>query len=69
MLEFKPGDTVRCVGPRGYMFTMGKDYTVVKYEPKFAGLNFTWPAYVVVKDDYGKLVHCHAWRFEQVALV
>lgn len=60
------GDLVVCRAARGYHFTEGKTYEVVRYEPRVADLNFTWPAYVHVVDDYGKLVVCHASRFEAV---
>jgi len=58
------GDKVRCLASRGYSFTVGKEYTVRKYEPKCPDVNFTWPAYVEVTDDYGDIVFCHADRFE-----
>lgn len=61
----QPGDLVICRASRGYAFTEGKQYTVLKYDPpcyeKEAG--FTWPAYVMVTDDYDRNVYCHAHRF------
>lgn len=50
----------------GYAFTEGKHYTVEKYEPSVADLNFTWPAYLHVVDDNGKVAVCHAHRFDPV---
>lgn len=66
---FEPGDQVVCTGSRGYAFTTGKTYTVLKYEPRWRDEEspFTWPAYVSVVDDDGKRVHCHASRFKRVA--
>lgn len=60
------GDKVVCRNPNGYAFTEGKEYTVIEYsseayEADIGG--FTWPAYVAVKDDYGREVACHASRF------
>ena len=62
-MEFQVGDVVQCVASRGYAFTTGQKYTILKYEPKYAEPTFTWPPYVVVEDDYGKKAHCHADRF------
>jgi hypothetical protein len=65
MQTFNTGDVVTCRGPRGYDFTLGKDYTVVGYEEAGSdGVSpFVWPAYVEVIDDAGRKVHCHAHRF------
>ena len=62
-MEFQVGDVVQCVASRGYGFTIGKEYTILKYEPKYAEPTFTWPAYVLVLDDYNKPVVCHSDRF------
>lgn len=60
----KAGDKVKCVGPLGYRFTTNKVYEVIDYQPEqYDDDNFTWPAYVLVEDDYGKQVWCHAHRF------
>lgn len=67
----KEGDKVRCIGSRGIMLTWGAIYTVLSYEPEWSdpdALNYTWPAYVVIIDDWGKRLHCHASRFEAVDL-
>ena len=65
---FNEGDQVICTGSRGYDFTTGKVYTVLKYEPQYYDADtpsgFTWPAYVKVKDDSGLEVFCHAHRFK-----
>ncbi len=58
------GDIVVCRGSYGYHFTTGKQYTVVRYEPPFPDETYTWPAYVLIEDDSGKVVICHAHRFE-----
>lgn len=63
----KAGDTVVCRASSGYRFKEGKEYEVVKYEPRTPDLNFTWPAYIHVVDDDGKTAVCHASRFEVVA--
>lgn len=62
----KTGDRAVCVGSRGYDFTTGKEYEIVQYDPPYRaeGDWFTWPAYVAVVDNSGKLVHCHAHRFK-----
>lgn len=57
------GDKIKCRAPRGYDLTMGKEYEVIKYEPEAHDINFTWPAYVHVKDDIGEVCVCHAHRF------
>lgn len=61
----KPGDIVICRGNYSYHLTQGKEYTVLRYEASEQSdlPSFTWPANVVVEDDMGKLVHCHADRF------
>lgn len=62
------GDVVVCVGSRGYCLTTGKEYTVLDYQPAWydssAAAGFKWPAYVIVEDDFGVRVHCHASRFK-----
>lgn len=62
---FEEGDEVICIGDRGYNFTSGKKYTVLRYEEPVRCESFTFPAYVVVKDDTGNNAHCHATRFEK----
>lgn len=57
------GDQVVCHASRGYAFTEGKTYTVLKYEPSVPDTYFTWPAYLRVVDDTGKVAICHASRF------
>ena len=63
------GDTVVCRNKSGYLFTEGKEYTVVAYDPEMYDSStpggFTWPAYVVVRDDNGRNVKCHAHRFTE----
>ena len=49
-----------------YAITMGKEYTVLKYEPQFADVNFTWPPYVHFVDDFGKKCVAHARRFKEI---
>lgn len=63
---FEVGDTVVCHADYGYPFTIGKQYTVLRYEPRYPDLNFTWPAYVHVIGDDGKKTVCHARRFKKV---
>lgn len=60
----KTGDQVVCLGSRGYAFTTGKLYTVLRYEPRVADQYYTWPAYLHVEDDNGKTAVCHASRFK-----
>lgn len=61
---FKKGDIAICVGSRGYHLTTGKEYVIKAYDKADYMDNFTWPAYVVVEDDYGNGVYCHASRFK-----
>ena len=63
---FNVGDKVSPNYTSGYHLTMGKVYVVVSYAPPFHEENFTWPAYVQIHDDRGKLVTAHARRFELV---
>lgn len=66
-MTFKKGDIVICTGSRGYNFTAGKEYVIIDYSPECYESNaggFTWPAYVQVADDAGKVVTCHARRFK-----
>lgn len=50
----------------GYAITMGKEYTVLNYEPQSADDNFIWPPYVLFVDDFGKKCATHAARFTEV---
>lgn len=59
----KTGDIVVCRDSRSYAFTENKEYTVVNYLPPDCQETFIWPASVVVTDDYGRTVQCHANRF------
>ena len=61
---FNVGDKVSPIYTSGYFLTMGEVYVVVKYDPPFREENFTWPAYVQIHDDRGKLAVAHARRFE-----
>ena len=63
---FKPGDKVSPNYSSGYHLTLGKAYVVVKYDPPFREVLFTWPAYVQIHDDRGKLATAHARRFKPV---
>ena len=61
---FKKDDVVICIAPRGYDITKDKEYAVLDYEPKIAfNIGFTWPAYVIFLNDYGKECKAHASRF------
>lgn len=62
--EFKKGDVVECVASRGYCFTTGKEYIIIGYEPECHSAAYTWPPYVRVMDDSGKIAYCHAHRFK-----
>lgn len=64
---FKKNDIVICKGTRGYNFTTDKEYKVLDYEaecPATSAMRFTWPPYVKLQDDTGKVVCCHARRFK-----
>ena len=61
---FKVGDKVTPVYSSGYHLTMGKVYVVVAYDPPFSEETYTWPAYVQIHDDSGRLVTAHARRFK-----
>ncbi|WKC56448.1 hypothetical protein [Stenotrophomonas phage c9-N] len=61
------GDKVVCTGTRGYDLTAGQEYVIIEYVPAIHSENFIWPAMVVVLDDYGKMIECHARRFKEVA--
>ena len=63
---FKAGDKVSPVYTTDYHLTKGKVYVVVTYSPPFPEEIFTWPAYVQIHDDLGKLVTAYARRFKQV---
>lgn len=61
------GQRVRCDHADGYAFTVGKEYTILEYTPRTpSGYGFSFPAYVEVKDDYGRTAYCHAYRFEVI---
>ena len=63
---FTVGDKITPNYSSGYHLTMGKVYEVVKYDPPYPDENFTWPAYVQIHDDRGKLATAHARRFKPV---
>ena len=63
---FNVGDKVTPNYSSGYHLTLGKAYVVVSYDPPYPDENFTWPAYVQIHDDRGKLATAHARRFELV---
>ena len=60
---FEIGQVVVATGSYNWLLTEGKQYTVVKYEPRHPTENFTWPAYVSVIGDSGKKVTGHTYRF------
>lgn len=63
-VPFSAGERVVCRNSSGYLFTEGKEYEVVEMIPPTPMENgFTFPAYVVVTNDNGRLSHCHAHRF------
>ena len=64
---FTEGQMVTPLYTSGYAITMGKEYTVLKYEPQFADVNFTWPPYVHFVDDFGKKCVAHARRFKEIS--
>jgi hypothetical protein len=60
---FKPGQ--RVVVLCNYMsLTQGKVYTVKEYIPRSVHPTFTFPPYLTVWDDSGKLVTGHDHRFK-----
>lgn len=62
------GDVVVCACPRGYALTEGKQYEVLKVVPPIhMEIGFTFPSYVVVRDDLGRAVECHHHRFRPVS--
>ena len=63
---FEVGDVVVCVSANGYTLPRGKQYVVVKYEAEYPDSAFTWPAYVTIQSDQGRLFICHAYRFKKV---
>lgn len=63
---FHPGQKITPVYTNGYDITWGKEYQVVMYEPQFAGVNYTWPAYVHFVDDSGRKCIAHARRFKEI---
>lgn len=63
---FEVGDVVVSVCSGKRSLTRGKQYVVVKYEPRFPDTYFTWPAYVTVVDDDGNRTAYHTYRFKKV---
>ena len=64
---FTEGQMVTPLYTSGYAITMGKEYTVLKYEPQFADVTFIWPPYVHFVDDFGKKCAAHARRFKEIS--
>lgn len=63
---FKTNQKITPIYTNGYAITLGKSYEVIKYEPPFMDINFTWPAYVHFVDDFRKKRIAHARRFKEV---
>lgn len=62
---FEVGDKVTCIFPDGYRgLTIGKKYTIRKYEPRSVEPSFTFPAYVQVAVEENTTLWCHASRFK-----
>jgi len=58
---------VVCVNPHGYYsLTEGKEYEVVEFEPRIIHPHYTFPRYVSVIDDRGKVSTGHAYRFRML---
>ena len=62
---FKEGDIAICRFSRGYNITEGREYVVLKYEPKQQddSCSYTWPAYITFLDDDERKCKAHAQRF------
>lgn len=68
----RPGTRVIGAGVRGCRcLTEGKEYTVEDYQPAYtdptSASGFTWPAYVGVINDDGRLAYYHTHRFKEKA--
>lgn len=67
---FTAGEQVKALCSHAYRIREGMVYTVVRFEPEYYDsehpCGFTWPAYVVVLDDNGEELHCHAYRFTKL---
>ena len=67
---FKPGDKVVPFALAHYrnVFTEGRVYEVVRYEPELRDTTYTWPAYVWIINDLGELCCTHAYRFKALSV-
>ena len=66
--KFVAGQEVVCINASGYCFLQeGKQYTIETFVPRESSPTFTWPAYVLVETQWGK-VRCHASRFKACEL-
>lgn len=62
---FAVGDKVTPRYIYSYFLTMGEVYTVLAYNPPEPEPGrVTFPAYVSVKDDRGRVIWAHACRFK-----
>ena len=50
-----------------YNLTENKEYELVELIPQHHTANFTFPRYVAVIDDNGKVTQCHAYRFQTLS--
>ena len=58
---------VICKNKSGYYnLTENKEYEVHELIPRLITLNFTFPRYISVIDDNGKVTTGHAYRFETI---
>lgn len=63
---FKLGQRVQATGPYMWSLTEGREYIVLAYEDPVVTPTFTFPAYVTVMGDLGKLVTGHTYRFRAI---
>lgn len=63
---FEVGQIVIARSSYPWRLTEGHLYTVVEYIPTEYSPHFTWPAYVAIVDDSGKLATFHAYRFREL---
>ena len=60
---FEVGQRVVTTGSYMWSLTEGEEYVVVEYRPSVCFPSFTFPPYVTVMGDLGRLVTGHTHRF------
>ena len=63
---FTIGQKIKAVASFGWRLTSGAEYEVVDVIERLVTPTFTFPEYVIVRDDFGNKISCHTHRFRAI---